>query len=429
VTTAEISDGEVPTRLRATEALRYPDFRNFWIGAIVSNTGSWMQRITVPFVLYEMTGSATWVGVATFAQFLPAVVLGPVGGSLADRVPRRSLLVLLSALMAIPAIGLWLLWESGHATPLNITLTVTLLGIAFALTGPAWQAFVSELVPRPVLLNAITLNSTQFNACRATGPALAGLLIAGPGPGAVFLVNALSFLAVIGALLTIRAGRVAANPSAARANPFREFGEAMRYGSGLPGVRACFVAVAALGLFGGPLTDLVVVFAKDVFEVDDLQYGLLVAGFGVGAVLGAPLVAGRGTGIRRERLLALAVAAFGGAIVVFGFAPTYAVGLAALLVVGAGYLAIASTLNTTIQTQVDDSTRGKVLAVYLMVLTLTMPVGALVQGRLTDLLGPRVVVVGAGVGFLLAVGLGVFATGLAPHLDDPPRTPEPAPAT
>jgi MFS family permease len=377
-----------------------------------------MQRVTVPFVLYEMTESATWVGFATFAQFLPAVALGPIGGSLADRFPRRKLLIGLSAAMAVPAVVLWLLWESGRATPGNITLTVTLLGTAFALTGPTWQAFVSELVPRPVLLNAITLNSTQFNASRATGPALAGLLIAGPGPGAVFLVNALSFLAIIVALLRVRAGDRAAHTSDERPRPFREFREAIGYGRAIPGIRACFIAVAALGFFGGPLTDLVVVFATDVFEVDDLQYGLLVAGFGVGAVLGAPLVAGPGTGLPRARLLQVAVVCFGGAIVLLGLAPTYTVGLLALLVVGAGYLAIASTLNTTIQTQVEDARRGKVLSVYLMVLTITMPLGALVQGRLTDLLGPRVVVVGAGSGFLLAVGLGVFATGLARHLDD-----------
>lgn len=409
-----------PQRLRAWEALRHRDFRLFWIGALVSNTGSWMQRVTVPFVLFELTGKATWVGLATFAQFLPAVVLGPVGGSLADRYPRRKLLLGLQAAMAVPALALWLLWVTDHATPVAITATVTLLGIAFALTGPTWQAFVSELVPRPVLLNAITLNSTQFNASRATGPALAGIIIATQGPGAVFLLNALSFGAVIVVLLMVRVGNVAAAATrqGERAHPFREFAGAVRYARGFPGIVASLVAVGALGLFGGPLTDLVVVFAKDVFVVGDVAFGLLVAAFGVGAVLGAPFVAGRGSGIRRERLLAIAVVAFGGSVLVFALAPTYAVALGALLVTGAGYLAIASTLNTTIQVQVDDAMRGKVLSVYLMVLTLAMPIGALVQGWLTDHLGPRVTVAGAAVGFLLFVGVGVFGTGLAAHLDD-----------
>src|SRR5262245_56373171 len=169
-----------------------------------------MQRVTVPFVLYELTHSATWIGVATFAQFLPAVFLGPVGGSLADRFPRRMLLIVLSAAMAVPAFVLWLLWATDHATALAITVTVTLLGVTGALIGPVWQAFVSELVPRKALLNAITLNSLQFNASRATGPALAGLLIRVAGPGSVFLINAISFGAVIGVLLLVTAGNTAA---------------------------------------------------------------------------------------------------------------------------------------------------------------------------------------------------------------------------
>lgn len=409
-----------PQRLRAWEALRYRDFRLFWTGALVSNTGSYMQRVTVPFVLYQQTHSATWIGVATFAQFLPAVFLSPLGGSLADRFPRRRLLIGVSVAMAVPALLLWLLWVTGEATPLRITLTVTLLGICGALVGPVWQAFVSELVPRPALLNAITLNSTQFNASRATGPALAGLLIATFGPGSVFLVNALSFGAVVGVLLFVRAGNVAASTPGTRPRPLREFGGAVRYAAGFPGIVGCLVTVAALGLCNGPLTDLIVVFAEDVFGVDDIAYGLLVAGFGLGAVLGAPFIAGRGSGLRRQRLLAVAVVAYGGAVIAFAFAPVYAVALVALLVSGAGYLAIASTLNTTIQVQVDDAMRGKVLSVYLLVLTLSVPLGALVQGRLTDVLGPRPTVAGASVVFLAIVAVGVYGTGLAAHLDDGP---------
>jgi MFS family permease len=419
VSAAEISETP-PQRLKAWEALRHRDFRLFWIGALVSNTGSWMQRVTVPYVLFELTGSATWIGVATFAQFVPAVFLGPLGGSLADRFPRRRLLLLVNAAMVVPSVLLWVLWVTDHASPVLVTLTVTLLGIAFALVGPTWQAFVSELVPRSALLNAVTLNSTQFNASRATGPMFAGLLITTLGPGSVFLVNAASFGAVIAVLMMIRSGNTAASVGSSRPRPLREFRAAVRYATGFPGIVACLVTVAALGLCGGPLTDLVVVFAKDVFEVDDLAYGLLVAGFGVGAVIGAPFVAGRGSGVRRERLLAIAVWAFGGAVIAFALAPVYAVALVALLVVGAGYLTVASTLNTTIQVQVADAMRGKVLSVYLMVLTITMPLGALVQGWLTDLIGPRPTVTGAGVLFLVVVMLGVFGTGLAAHLDDGP---------
>jgi MFS family permease len=405
-------------RMRSWEALRHRDFRLFWLGALVSNTGTWMQRVTVPYVLLSLTGRATWVGVATFAQFLPAVVLGPVGGSLADRYPRRTLLLVLQAAMAVPAVGLWLLWTTGRATPVTITAVVTLLGVLWALTGPAWQSFVSQLVPRPVLLNAVTLNSAQFNASRATGPALAGLVIAWVGPGAVFLINALSFAAVLAVLVAVRSGRVAESPAVGRSRPYGEFADALRYVRGQPGIVAALATVAALGLFGGPLTNLVVVFAQDVFVVSETAYGVLVSAFGVGAVLGAPLVAGRGSRVGRRRLLGMAVGTFGGAMVVFALAPTYTVALVALAVTGAGYLAIASTLNTTVQVQVDDALRGKVLSLYLMMLTLSMPVGALAQGWLTDVVGPRTTVAGAGVAFLAVVGLGVFGSGMADRLDD-----------
>jgi MFS family permease len=407
-----------PERQRAWEALRYRDFRLFWVGAIISNSGSWMQRVTVPYVLFEMTGSATWVGFATFAQFLPAVLLQPIGGSLADRVPKRRLLMVLTVAMTLVALLLWLLWETGRASPWSITGTVVLLGLAFALTGPAWQAFVSELVPRSVLLNAITLNSTQFNASRATGPALAGLVLSVWGPGAAFLLNALSFGAVLVALALVGVGNEAAHVTDERARPLREFREAVRYARGFPGIVACFIAVAALGACNGPLTDLVVVFAQDVFGVGDLAYGVLVASAGVGAVLGAPLVASRGPSIPRRQLLWYATLTYGVAVLVLALAPGYGVGMVGLLLSGAAYLAIAATLNTTIQTQVADAMRGKVLAVYLMVLTLAMPVGAIVQGALTDAIGPRLTVAGAGVVFLVVVLGGVYGTGLADHLDD-----------
>ncbi|MDZ7732070.1 MAG: MFS transporter [Acidimicrobiia bacterium] len=300
------SDVHRSRRLRdAADALRYRNFRLFWSGAIVSNTGQWMQRVTVPFVLFQLTGSTTWIGIATFMQFIPVVVMGPIGGSIADRFPRRSVLLVTQSVMALLALALWATWVGGVANRFVLIGLVFLMGTNFGINGPAWQSFVSELVPRPVLLNAVTLNSTQFNGARALGPALAGIVIATGGPGWVFLLNGLSFAAVLAALALIdirRPRRTDAGP----ARPFREFGDALRHAARFPGILAAFVLVAALGFLGGPVVQLLPAFAEDVFGVGDVAYGLLGAALGAGAVLGAPLVAGRGSGMARSRLVVVA---------------------------------------------------------------------------------------------------------------------------
>lgn len=416
-----------PARVRATESLRHRDYRYFWIGALISNTGAWMQRATVPWVLWQLTGSPLVIGIATFVQFIPVVVFGPVGGSIADRFPRRTILLVTQTFGAVLAFALWILWVSGAAEAWSIIAVVALVGASFGINGPTWQAFISELVPRPLLLNAVTLNSTQFNAARAMGPALAGIVIALWGPGWAFLANAVSFGAVLVALALVRAGRVALHDQPDRPRPLREFAASLRYARLRPGIMASLTTVAALGLLGGPLTQLVVVFAEEEYSAGGAAYGFMAAALGLGAILGAPLVAGRGSGVRRSRVVQLAVTTYGLALVAFALAPVYAFAIVALLVAGAGYLAIASTLNTTIQVQVDESMRGKIMAVYLMSLTLAMPIGALVQGWFAELVGPRPTVAVAGGLFVVVGAVLAFGTGMLPAMDRERRDGEPLP--
>lgn len=404
------------------------DYRIFWIGALISNTGGWMQRVTVPFVLYQMTGSAAWVGFAAFMQFIPVVVLGPIGGSLADRFSRRNIIFVTQSIQALLSFVLWGLWMADLAEPWVIVVIVAGVGAAFGINGPAWQAFVSELVPRELLLNAVTLNSTQFNASRAIGPAIAGIVLASMGAGGAFLINAISFAAVLIALLLITPRPLEDRPTS-RAQPFREFGRALRYASGVPGIVAAYIVVFALGLLCGPLSALLVVFTDEVFHVGDVLYGLMGTAFGVGAILVAPLVAGRGSSMTRARLTLWSLFGSGGSLVVFALAPGYWVAVAATLVAGAAWLTIASTLNTTIQLQVAEAMRGKVLAAYLMLLTLAMPIGSLVQGWLVEAVGPRATVAGAGALFCVVGIVLLTATDLLPHMDDDPvEAPKPATA-
>lgn len=354
-----------------------------------------MQRVTVPFVLFDLTGSAAIVGLAGFLQLIPAAVMGPLGGSLADRFSRRQVLLVTQAAMAVVAIALWATWAAGiRSTPL-ILFIISVQGIFGGLNIPSWQAFVSELVPRDVLLNAITLNSAQFNAARAVGPALGGVVLAVLGPDAAFLINAISFVAVIGALLSIQA-RPPATVTETRPKILREFGETFRYVRARPGISVCVKAVMTIAFFGGPLFAMLVVFKDEVFFIGDTAYGFLGAALGTGAVLGAPLIAGRGRAVRRSKLTTAALLVYGTSVCGFALAPTFPVALVALLFAGAAYLAIASTLNTAVQLQVDEDMRGKVLSLYVMGLTIATPIGSLLQGWLVETIGPRPVVATAG---------------------------------
>ena len=405
-----------PGLRQAVIAFRYRNFRLFWTGALLSSTGTWVQWVTVPFVVLQLTGSAAWVGLTGFVQFLPGVVIGPLAGSIADRFHRRTVLLVTQVLMAANAFVLWIVWIAGVRSVGVIIGIVAIGGVLSGLNIPSWQAFVSELVPREVLLNAVTLNSTQFNAARAFGPAVGGLVLGVFGAGAAFLVNALSFFAVIVALLLIRVPRLVR--AADQRSVLRQFIEALHYVRGRRGLTSCFLVVVALGALGGPLFQLLAVFAERVFEVGDVAYGFLGAALGLGAVMAAPLIAGRGSGMRRSRLIMVATTVYGVAIVLFAVAPHYALAFVALLMAGGGYLAIASTLNTTIQLQVDEVMRGKVIAAYLMFLTLAMPVGALAQGALAEAVGARATVAGAGLLFLAVTTWLATATPYIAAMDD-----------
>ncbi len=380
---------------RGTEALRHRDYALFWWSSLVSNTGGWVQNVTVPFVLYELTDSAAWVGLATFAQFIPAVILGPLAGSLADRLPRRRILLTTQWLLTGLSAVLWALWVSDLARPGVIVAVVSLMGVVMAFNITGWQAFVSELVPRSVLPNAVALNSAQFNASRAFGPALGGIVLAAAGPGWALAVNPVSYLAVILALLAI-AERPAVAPTTERPRVLREFGGTVRYVRERPGLATCVVSVVLLGVLGSPVVSLTVVFAEDVFHVGRFAYGFLGACLGLGAILGTPLVTGWAAGIPRGRLVGVTLPVYGAAVAAFALAPVYAIGAIALVVAGASYLAVAAALNTTLQLQVDEAMRGKVLSSYLMAFTAAIPVGGLVQGTLVDVFGPRPVVATSG---------------------------------
>lgn len=407
----------------AFRALRHRDFALFWSGALVSSTGMWMQAVTVPFVIHEATGSAGWVGLSAFAQFAPVMVMSPLGGALADRHARRTILIWNQAALLVLALALWLSVQGGVIRPGVMVALVAGSGIVAGLGIPAWQSFVAELVPRESLLNAVTLNSAQFNVSRAIGFMLGGLALYSAGPGLAFLVNALSYCAVLGALAAMRLrpdrNRLRSGPpEGLQRDPLRwdaaaaaevgmpaitpeevvptTFRLGLAYVRQHPGLRLAVVTVGVVMFLGGPVIQLAPVFARDTFGVDERAYGFLAGALGIGATAGSVLLGAYGDGVRRSRLVIAAVATYGVAVLGMALTPNYAGGLAAMACIGLAYLAVASALITSVQLAVDDRFRGRVLALYVMVFTGAYPLGSLVQGLATDRFGVRAVVGVAG---------------------------------
>jgi MFS family permease len=390
--------------------LRHRDFALFWSGAFVSSIGMWMQNVTVPFLLHEATGSAAWVGLGAFAQFAPVMVTSPLGGSLADRHSRRTILIWNQIALLVLALALWLAVAGGQIRPGVIVLLVGLAGVVTGLGIPAWQSVVAELVPRESLLNAVTLNSAQFNASRAVGFLLGGFALYSVGPSLSFLVNALSYLAVLAALTAIRArpavvpadASVVGAPADVSPATFRL---GLAYVRRHPGLQLAVITVGVVMFLGGPVIQLAPVFARDTFGVDERAYGFLAASLGIGATACSVVLGAYGDGIRRSRLIIGSVVIYGVAVLGMALTPSYAGGLAAMGCIGVAYLSVASVLNTSIQLAVDDRFRGRVLALYVMVFTGAYPLGSLVQGFATDYFGVRRVVGVAGAGLVAYAAL------------------------
>jgi MFS family permease len=401
-------------------AFQHRDFTLFWSAALISNTGSWLQNITVPYVLYQLTHNAFWVGLSTFAQFLPGVLFGPTGGSMADRFDRRRLLIFTQTLMAVAAFMMWVAWTIGAHSPTLILALVAVSGTLTGLNSPSWQAFVPALVPRADLLSAVTLNSLQFNAARALGPTAAGIVLATLGAGAAFLFNAISFGFVLLALVVMRQRDTMDRVRAAERGVVRQFASALRYARTQPGIEISIMVAALIAFLGNPVTQFTVVYAEDVYHVGKVAFGVLSAAMGIGAAIAAPLISGWDAVLRRASIVRWVLPAYGLACALFGVSSSFALGFVALFLAGAGFLAVISATNTAVQVLVADQFRGRIMAARVMSFTLAYSIGGLLQGWSAAHLGLRVTVTGAGL-LLCAAGVALaFRPGRLQRLDDLP---------
>ena len=383
------------------------NYRLFWFGGLLSNIGRWFQTIAIPIVVFDLTDSAGWVGLAGFAQIMPMALMGPFGGAIADRYPRRQVLLVTQTLQAFVALGLMALWFSGVREAWAFVAVSVLVGLTAGLNLPAWQAIVSELVPREQLLAGITLNSAQFNASRMVGPALGGAAIAWFGPGWAFFVNAISYGAVLTGLALMRLDAVHVRPEG-RMRPLREFAGAARYALANQGIRTAILTVSLIGFFGLSLQTLMVTIAEDVFEQGGQGFGWMLSAVGLGAVLTSPLIAMAAGRFKRSQIQQTALLLYAVGSLVIATAPAFWVALVGSFMMGAAHLTSASTLNTAIQLQVDEAIRAKVLAVYLTMLTASNPLGQLFLGQLIDRTNPRFAYTLAGAAYI-TIGLWLLA--------------------
>lgn len=413
--------GERPSGLRhGFRAFRHQNFRRFWIGALISNSGTWLQNLTLPYVLLQITDQATWAGISAFASLFPSVLLSPIAGNIADRFDRRRVLIVGQTASALAAASLWAVYSSGVRDPVVIVAVAALGGLIGAFTIPTWQSFIPLLVPIEDLPSGISLNSLQFNMARAIGPAAGGAFIAFAGPSAAFLANAASFGAVLVALLVVDPGQT--RQERERRPVLKGFVEALRYIRTQPGIGVGISIAAIVAFLGFPVVTFVVVFAQQVYEVDAWAVGLLSALLGVGAMAGVPVVSGVFGDLSRASIIRVALPLYGLAIIVFGTSTEPIQGAIGLLAAGVCFMALVATSNTAVQSIVADRIRGRVMAVRIMTFTASYPIGALLQTRLSDATSPRLVVTIAGVA-IIALGLivGTRRTWMA-HLDDPPDT-------
>ena len=401
------------TRASAFAALRYRNYRLMWISAIISSTGRWFQVLTIPLIVYDLTdGSAGWVGLAGFTQLLPVALLCPFAGAIADRYPRRSILIVTQSTQALVAVVFVLMWFGGVRSPGAYVVVSILAGIAGGLNLPAWQAFVSELVPRDTLMSAVTLNSAQFNVARMLGPSLAGLVIAQWGPGWAFALNAVSFLGVIAALGSLRLPRIQVEANG-RLRPLTEFAQAVVYVRNNAGISTAVFVGAVIGFFGITAQQMSIVVAEDVFGQGERGFGWMLSAAGVGAVVASPMVAEMARRFDRSRIQEVALLLYGCGVCAMAVAPWFFVALAGMFVTGMAHIASASTLNTAIQLQVDERLRARVLSVYLTVLLLSSPLGQLLMGQAIEVFGPRETFLAFGLSFLAVAVLLLLTRRLA----------------
>jgi MFS family permease len=400
-----------PSVQQTFAALKYRNYRLWFTGQLVSLFGTWMQTTAQGYLVFQLTQSPVYLGYVGFAAGVPAWLFTLYGGVVADRMSRRTLMLITQTAMMLLAFALAALVFADLVQPWQIVILAFLLGVANAFDGPARLAFVVELVDREDLTNAIALNATMFNLATATGPAMAGLTYALIGPAWCFMLNGLSFLAVIWALLRMKLPPP--KPATKRASTWADLGEGVRYIARHPAIRTLIGLVGMTSLFGISFATLFPAWAVDVLGGDATTNGLLQSARGLGALISALVLASLGRFRFKGKLLTLGTIAFPILLLLFTFMRSLPLALLVLVGTGMAVILIMNVANALVQGLVPDALRGRVMSVYSMTFFGCMPLGALWVGAVAEYANaPIAMIIGALVSLLFGVLLFVFAPWL-----------------
>jgi MFS family permease len=398
---------------RTFSALAVRNYRLWVIGQGISLSGTWMQTVAQGLLVLQLTGSGTALGLVTAVQALPVLLLGPWGGVIADRFPKRTILYTTQAVAGILALTLGGLVATGAIRIWMVYVLALGLGLVKAVDTPTRQTFVLEMVGRETLVNAVSLNSTQVNLARVIGPTIAGALIATVGIAACFIVNGVSYFAVLAVLVAMRARDLHPAPLASRIKG--QLGAGLGYVRSSPVLLTILLMMAVIGTFTYEFTVSLPLLAQRAFDDGVNAYAAMTAAMGLGAVVGGLYTASRAPASPRR--LSWAALFFGLAVLLTAIAPTLPLALLALLIVGFCSIRFTALANTTLQLESAPEMRGRVMALWTMAFLGSTPIGGPLIGWIGDIFGPRWALALGGGAALFAAGLGAWAlrNSVGPH--------------
>ena len=372
---------------RTFRAISVRNYRLYFIGQVVSVSGTWMQTVSQAYlILFILHGTGVQVAVATSLQFLPLLLLGPFGGLIADRLDKRKVLYATQGTAGVLALILGVLAATHTVTLWEVYVLAAGLGFVNLFDNPARQTFVSEMVGMELLPNAVSLNSVLMNSARVIGPAIGGVLIITVGVATCFFLNAVSYAAVIMALAMMRASELIRRPGVVRAKG--QVREGLRYVLATPDLKLPLISMAVVGVFAFNFTVTLALLAKFTFHGGAGLFSWFMVAMGAGAVLGGLATAFRSR--PSTRLLAFIGVAFGGAILAVALAPTQVWALVLLVPMGAASIAFVATNNATLQLRADPTMRGRVMSLNAIAFLGSTPIGAPLLGYISDVTNPRV---------------------------------------
>lgn len=382
-------------------SFKYRNYRLFFSGQSISLVGTWMQRIAMPWLVYHITGSELLLGVVSFAGQIPTFLLSPIAGVLTDRWNRYYVLIAAQVLAMIQASLLAWLYFADAIQVWHIVVLSIILGIFNAFDVPSRHSFVVDLVEKKEDLgNAIALNSLMFNGARLIGPSIAGVLLATAGEGICFLINALSYIFVIGSLLMMNVKKVKPLPS--RKHMVTELKEGFSYTFGFAPIKHLIILLSVVSIMTMPYSVLMPVFAKEILHGGSHTFGFLMGAAGFGALLGGLYLASRRTILKLGRIVPIAAAISGIGLIAFSFSRYFPLSLFLMVISGLGIMLHTASSNTIIQSVVDDDKRGRIMSFYTMAIMGTAPFGSLMAGALAKWIGtPNTILIG---GFVCITG-------------------------